>query len=110
MKLNAKPIWAVIKDAAAQWWNDKAPRLGAALAYYTVFSLAPLLVISIAVAGMVFGQEAAEGRISQQMAGLVGPEGGKAIEAMVESASKPSNSIVGTILGVIMLLVGSTAL
>jgi membrane protein len=110
MKLNAKAIWAVIKDAGAQWWNDKAPRLGAALAYYTVFSLAPLLVIVIAIVGLVFGQEAAQGRISEQMTSLVGPEGGKAIEAMVESASKPSSGIIGTILGIVMLVFGATAL
>jgi membrane protein len=108
--MNVKALWAVVKDAASQWWNDKAPRLGAALAYYTVFSLAPLLVIAIAVAGLVFGQEAAEGQVSAQMEKLVGPQGGKAIEAMVQSASKPANGITGTVLGIIMLLVGATAL
>jgi membrane protein len=110
MKLSAKTIWAVIKDAASQWANDKAWRLGAALAYYTVFSIAPLLVIVIAVLGMVYGQEAAEGRISEQMSGLVGPQGGKAIEAMVQSASQPGRGITGTILGIAMLVFGATGL
>src|SRR5437868_6290496 len=109
-RMNPKAIWTVTKDAGTQWWNDKAPRLGAALAYYTVFSLAPLLVISITVAGMIFGREAAQGQISEQMAGLVGSQGGKAIEAMVESASKPGNGAIGSILGIVMLIFGATAL
>jgi membrane protein len=106
--MNLKALWAVVKDAGQQWLNDKAPRLGAALAYYTVFSLAPLLVIIIALVGLVFGQEAAQGQISAQMTGLVGPEGGKAIEAMVKSASEPRNGILGTVLGLIMLVFGAT--
>lgn len=102
--------WPVIKGASLQWSEDKAPRLGAALAYYTIFSIAPLLVITIGIAGLVFGQEAARSQISQQVNHLVGQQGGDAIEAMVTSANKPGRGTVGTVLGVAMLLFGAAGL
>src|SRR5438105_3072177 len=86
------------------------PRLGAALAYYTVFSLAPLLVIAIGLAGLVFGKEAAQGQIGAQIQNLVGEQGGKAVQAMVESASKPGTGILGSVLGIAMLLFGAAGL
>ncbi len=64
--MNPKQIFAILKETASDWMEDQAPTLGAALAYYTVFSLAPLLVIAIAIAGLVFGQEAAQGQIFDQ--------------------------------------------
>jgi membrane protein len=74
--------WILLRNSFIEWLEDKAPRLGAALAYYTAFSLSPLLVIVIAIAGLVFGQEAAEGQIIAQMQGLVGQDGAQAnIEA-----------------------------
>ena len=83
--------------------------LGASLAYYTVFSLAPLLIISIAIAGFVLGDEAARGKVFEQLHHLIGEQGGKATEAMVESAgSKPTTGIIASITGVITLLVGAS--
>ena len=84
----------------------KLPRLGAALAYYTVFSLAPLLIISIALAGLVFGAEAAQGQIFDQLRGLLGDASGKAMQEIVQSASaEPKTGVVATVIGLVTLLV-----
>jgi membrane protein len=107
---NPKNLWALLKDAGSEWLEDKAPRLGAALAYYAVFSLAPLLVIVTAIAGLVFGQQAVQGHLSTQIQGLVGPDGAKAVEAMVASANKPASGTLASVLGVVMLLVGAGGL
>jgi membrane protein len=103
-------LWAILKEASTQWVADKAPRLGAALAYYTIFSLAPLLVIVIGVAGIVFGHDAAQGQIAAQVEKLVGHQGGEAIQTMVQSASKPGRGLLGTVLGAVMLLFGAAGL
>ena len=108
LKHDAKALWQITKEAAGAWSDDNAPSMGAALAYYTVFSIAPLLVIAIAVAGLVFGQEAARGQIFAQLSNLIGDEGGRVIEGLVKSASSPGKSIFGTVLGVLTLLIGAT--
>jgi membrane protein len=82
--------------------------MGAALAYYTLFSLAPILVVAIAVAGLVFGPEAVRGEIVGQIDGLIGPQGAQAVQAMLEGAARPSNSIPATIVGVITFFLGAT--
>jgi len=101
-------LLGVFKQSATEWVDDKASTLGAALAYYTAFSLAPLLIIVIAIAGLVFGEEAARGQIFEQMRGLVGDQGGQTIESMVQSASKPSQGVLATIIGVVTLLFGAS--
>jgi membrane protein len=101
-------LWAVLKAAVAGWWNDNVPRMGAALAYYTLFSLAPILIVAIAVAGLVFGPEAVRGEIVGQIEGLVGRQGGFAVQAMLEGAAKPSSSIPATIIGIITFFLGAT--
>ena len=89
--------------------EDDAPSLGAALAYYTVFSLAPLMTIAIAIAGFFFGKEAAQGQIFDELRVLLGEEGGKAVEEMVQSASaQPTAGIVATLISVVMLLFGAS--
>jgi len=105
-----KEVWELFKAAGVHWLDHKAPRLGAALAYYTAFSLAPLLVIVIAIAGLVFGRDAAMGQISEQMNGLIGEDGAKAVETMVASASHPASGIIATVVGVVMLLIGALGL
>src|SRR5262245_47104622 len=110
MHMNTTILWPIVKAAAIQWDADKAPRLGAALAYYTIFSIAPLLVIAIGISGLVFGQEAAQGQITSQVSNLVGREGGEAIQSMVRSASQPTRGTIGTILGVAMLVFGAAGL
>lgn len=107
-KLAPGEVWSIIKAVFNDWLDDDAPRLGAALSYYTLFSLAPVLIIVIAVAGLVFGEEAARGEIVRQLQGLVGETGGKAIEMLLESASKPSSGVIATLVGFVTLLVGAT--
>ena len=106
--IDAKAIWALLRDAFYAWMDDKAPAMGAALAYYTVFALAPLLIIVIAIAGFVFGQEAAQGHILSQISGLIGEDGGRAVQAMLESARKPGPGILAGGIGLILLIIAST--
>jgi membrane protein len=106
MKLN--DVFPLLKQTFTEWNADKAPRLGAALAYYTVFSLAPLLVLAVAIAGFFFGQEAAQQEVLNQARGLLGEEGTGAVEQMIENASQPSSGIVATIIGIVTLLFGAS--
>jgi membrane protein len=101
-------IFQLLKRTYTEWSRDKAPRMGAALAYYTIFSLAPLLVIAIAIAGFVFGREAVEGRITYEIQGLIGAESARAVQTMIQSAHKPAHGLVATIIGVVILLVGAS--
>ena len=103
-----KPIYELLKATYAEWSRDKVPRMGAALAYYTIFSLAPLLVIAIAIAGFVFGPQAVQGRITAQIQGLVGPESAHAVQTMIQSAHKPAHGVFATIFGVVVLLLGAS--
>ena len=103
-----KSIWSLIKESVSQWSEDYAPSMGAALAYYTIFSIAPLLVIAIAVAGFFFGQDAASGEIFAQLRGLLGDEGAAAIQGLVKSASEPGKGAFAAIAGVVTLLLGAT--
>ena len=107
---NMNDMWDLFRNAGSQWMEHKAPRLGAALAYYTAFSLAPLLVIVIAIVGLVFGREAATGQISGQIESIVGADGAKAVEIMVATANKPVSGIFATVIGLVMLLVGALGL
>jgi membrane protein len=108
LTMNLRAVLALLKETFSKWYGDNAPRLGAALAYYTVFSLSPLLVIVIAFAGLVFGREAAQGEIVAQLQGLIGEESAKAIQAMIESAHKPTSGMIATVIGVLTLLIGAT--
>ena len=89
-------IGSLLKSLVADWWEDNAPRLGAALAYYTLFSLSPLLIIAVAIAGLIFGRAAAQGHIVAQIEGLVGHDGAMAVQAMIESARKPASGIMAS--------------
>jgi membrane protein len=106
--MKAQAIWVLLRDAFYSWFDDKAPALGAALAYYTVFALAPLLIIVIAIAGLAFGQEVAQGHILSQIEGLVGENGAKAVQAMLDSARQADAGIFASIFGVVMLILAST--
>ena len=81
-----KSWWTLFKDTAANWSAHKDARQGAALAYYSVFSLGPLMVIAIAIAGLVFGQEAVRGQVGAQLQGLLGDTGAQAVQAMLSGA------------------------
>jgi membrane protein len=100
--------WPLLRDAAMEWLTDDVPQRAAALAYYTAFSLAPLLVIAIGLAGLVFGKEAAQGRIVGQLSALVGPKGGEAIQAMIASARHPEAGVVAGTVGFLTLLLGAS--
>jgi membrane protein len=98
----------MVRDAASAWSADYAPSMGAALSYYTLFSIAPLLLIVIAVAGMVFGPEAARGEIFDQLRDLMGPQGAAAVEALLEHANRPKAGAIATVIGVITLVLGAS--
>lgn len=106
--LAAKNIWLLTKAAASSWVDDYAQSMGAALAYYTMFSIAPFLLIVISVAGLIFGVEAARGEIAAQLQGLMGKEGADAIQSLLESASRPAESVTAAVAGILLLLIGAT--
>jgi membrane protein len=106
--MTAAGLWTVLKRAFVGWWGDNVPRMGAALAYYTLFSLAPILIVAIAIAGLAFGQEAVRGEIVGQIEGLVGHQGAQAVQGMLEGAARPSSSIPATIIGIITFFLGAT--
>jgi membrane protein len=99
---------SLLGEAAGSWRRDNAPRLGAALAYYTLFSIAPLLVVAIAVAGLAFGQEAAQGRIVAELSGLLGDAGARALEGTVESSRQPAAGLMATMGALLTLFLGAT--
>ncbi len=101
--------WPLVKGAATAWVADYAPSMGAALAYYSIFSLAPLLLIVISIAGLVFGQEAVRGEVFVQLQDLLGAEASRAVEDLLASVSKPAESLTSTAIGVVLLLVGATS-
>src|SRR5438105_13996771 len=94
---------AMLKEAFKDWNDDNAPRLGAALSYYTIFSIAPLLLISIAVAGLVFGHDAAQGRIVAQIQQLIGRNAAESVQAMIENARQPGQGVLATVFGAVTL-------
>jgi membrane protein len=100
---------SLCNTAIYSWLDDRAPTMGAAIAYYTVFSLAPMLVMVIAVAGLAFGQQAAEGALFEELADLVGPESAAAVQAMLRSASGTWSGIFATAVGIGMLIIAATA-
>jgi membrane protein len=99
---------ALLREAANEWSENNASRLAAALAYYTVFSLAPLLVIVTAIAGFFFGADAVRGRLDDQLQGLVGPAGADVVQELVRGARREDGGTVATLLGVATLLLGAT--
>jgi membrane protein len=105
-----KTIIGLLRETFTEWNEDKASRLAAALAYYTIFSLAPLLIIAIAIAGAVFGEEAARGEIVTQIQGLVGRDGAKFIETAIEGASKPKAGTIASLISIAVLLFGASGL
>lgn len=102
-------FWVLSKAAASSWVDDYAQSMGAALAYYTMFSVAPLLLIVISIAGLVFGVEAARGEIVGQLQGLMGHQGAQAVQGLLESVNKPAKSVTATVIGLILLLIGATS-
>jgi membrane protein len=105
-----RSLFSLLKETVQEWNNDKAPRLAAALAYYTAFSIAPLLIISIAIASAIFSQEAVRGQLDNQIQGVVGAQAADAIQQMIANSSRDSTGIVATVIGVVTLLLGAAGL
>ena len=100
--------WTLLKEAASEWMEDNALRLSAALAYYSIFSIAPLLVIAISIAGWVLGAEAVQGQLQEQLKTTIGTESAAAVQSMVQSAAKPSSSIIAGLVGFVTLIIGAS--
>jgi membrane protein len=97
-------FWLLARDTAASWVDHKDSRQGAALAYYSVFSLGPVMVIAVAIAGLVFGKDAARGEVEAQLRGLLGDAAAKAVDAMLVGASAPQQGLIATAAGTVILL------
>lgn len=102
-------VFGLIKQTAVAWLDDGCPRLGAALAFYTIFSLAPVLMIGISVASFAFGRDAVQGHVVSQIQYLVGREAAFTIQAMIENAHRSHSGVLATVIGVTTLLIGATA-
>ena len=101
-------VLGLLRETFSRWQEDKAGRLAAALSFYTVFSLSPLLILVIAVVSLVWDQAAVEGQIIGQIEGLVGEQSADFIAGMMERRSSTGSGLLGTIVGVVTLLLGAT--
>ncbi|WP_047518708.1 YihY/virulence factor BrkB family protein [Methylophilus sp. Q8] len=106
--MTIKQLWILSKAAFTAWRDDRAQSMGAALAYYTMFSIAPVLLIVISLAGIIFGQEAARGEIYTQLTHLVGEQGALVVQNLLESTNQPTEGMTATTIGIVLLLVGAT--
>ena len=105
--MTAKEVWQMAKEVYRQWQDDEPFQLAAALAYYTVFSLAPLLLIAIAIAGLFFGREAAQGQVFEAIQDLIGGEGARAIQEMIKNTGSANSGFWVAVLGIVLLLIGA---
>ena len=106
--MTPKVLWNLCVESFNRWNDDYAQSMGAALAYYAMFSIAPLLLIVISVTGIFFGPEAIRGEIFSQLRGLMGDDGALAVQQLLESVSQPEKSLLATIIGAIVLAIGAT--
>jgi membrane protein len=106
--MNAKRFISMFQKTVGNWNKHEGPRLGAALAFYTVLSLSPLVILVVALAGLVFTRSTAQAHILGQVQAMIGPEGGKAVETMLINAQKPAAGLVGTVIGLLSLLFGAS--
>lgn len=100
--------WQLLKETFSGWSNDKAPRMGAALSYYTAFALAPILVLVISIAGLAFGKDAAQGRIVGQLEGLLGHDSAAVVQTMLANARHRGSGAIAIVVAFLSLLVGAT--
>jgi membrane protein len=106
--MKGKTLWKFLRDIATQWFEDDPFQLAAALSYYTLFSLAPMLIIAIAFAGLFFDREAATDQIVHTFQGFVGQESAKAVQEMIRNASsKPRTGMISTVVGIVALVFGA---
>jgi membrane protein len=97
-------IWPAAKDAGLQWVAHKDARTGAALSYYSVFSIGPVILIAVAIAGLVFGREAVQGQVADALRGLLGESGAQSVNGMLASASRPREGLISTLVGIVTLI------
>jgi membrane protein len=102
-----KELFELIKETFQEWNEDKAPRLAASLAYYTAFSIAPLLIVAIAIASAIFSEEAVRGQLDNQIQGVVGAQAADALQEMIANSSRDSSGVIASIIGVVTLLLGA---
>jgi membrane protein len=102
-----RSIGSLLYEAANGWLDNRASRTGAALAFYTVFSLAPVLTLSIAIAGFFFGEAAARGEIVDQIRDLVGPQGAELVQSVLQNANRPGAGLIATVISIITLILGA---
>ena len=107
--MDAATLWRLCKETVSEWLNHNAFRLAAALAYYTLFSMAPLLVVAVGIAGLVFGEEAVRGQIFDQLRGLVGDQSAAAVQTAVAAVAVKSSGVLASVIGIVTLLLGSSA-
>lgn len=108
--LRPRELWDLLKETFSDWSHDRVPRLGAALAYYTIFAIVPLLIIIITMIGLIFGEEAAQGYILQQIEGLMGEQSASAIKDMIQRADRPATGGIAAVIAVATLLIAATGL
>jgi membrane protein len=106
--MRASEIFDLIKKTCVRWWQDNTFRLGAALAFYTVFSLAPVVLLTIAVVGLVFSKEQARQQLSKEFAELAGPHVARAFENTAEGIAQSGSGLLATGVSIILLVVGAT--
>lgn len=104
-----RAVWQLIRQTASSWCDINAPRLAAALAFYTMLSIAPLLVLSVALAGLVFGPQAAEGRVVAQLQSIVGYQGSVTIQELLAHSRHLSSGITALVIGVLLLIYGASS-
>lgn len=107
-KISLKELGPLLVKTVRAWSDDRCSTMGAAIAYYTLFSLAPLILIIVSVAGMIFGEEAARGEVFVQLQGLLGDGGAQAVQDLLTSVNKPGGGIVATLTGVVLMIIGAT--
>ena len=106
--MRAPLLLRMFRAALKAWWDDNVPRLGASLAFYTLFAIAPVLLVAIAIAGSVFGGDAVRGHIVNQIDGLVGRVGARAVQSLLEGASRPKENLMATVVGGVTFILTST--
>ncbi|HVW27151.1 MAG TPA: YihY/virulence factor BrkB family protein [Polyangiaceae bacterium] len=106
--MTSKGPLLLLKETAAGWEKHDAARLAAALSYYTLLSLAPVLVIAVTIVGLAFGEDAARGHLASEIGAVVGPQAARSIEAVIANARAPSRGILSSAIGVIVLLLGAS--
>lgn len=108
MRAKLKNLFQLLKQAAADWSEDNAARLAAALAYYTVLSIAPLLILATAVVSLFFGDDAARGHVASELSAVVGPQAGQGVQTVLQQARSPEGGLVSSIISVVVLMFGAS--